>query len=49
MSDSDDSDDSIVKPPERREPSGRAGRGNRMQKLIAEEEDEKEAVAMEGV
>lgn len=43
MSDSD-SDDSIVKPPERREPSRRGNAGNRMQRLIQEEEvDEEDA------
>ena len=35
-----DSDDDVVKPPERRAPSGRASKGNRMQALIAHEEDE---------
>ena len=38
--DSDSGEYEIHKPPERRAPSGRAGRGNRMQRLIAEEEDE---------
>ena len=36
------SDSEAEAPPERRAPSGRSGRGNRMQNLIADEEDEKE-------
>lgn len=36
------SDEDIEKPPERRAPSGRASKGNRMAKLIAEEVDEEE-------
>lgn len=36
------SDEEIEKPPERRAPSARASKGSRMQKLIAEEEDEAE-------
>jgi vacuolar protein sorting-associated protein 72 len=40
--DSDDSDFPVSKPPERREASSRAGRGNRMSRLIAEEGDEEE-------
>ena len=42
MPDTEESDDEIEAPPERRAPSGRSGRGRNMQKLIAEEEDEKE-------
>ena len=45
MSDSDSDSDEIMKPPERREPSARGNRGSRMQKLIAEEEDEMEEQA----
>ena len=37
---SDESD--AEKPPERRAPSGRAGRGNKMSQLIAEEGDEED-------
>ena len=44
MSESD-SDASVAKPPERRAPSGRAGRGNRMARLLQEEEDEQEEAA----
>jgi len=36
------SDEEETKPPERRAPSGRASKGNRMQKLIAEEVDEED-------
>ena len=39
-SDDDSDEEEIEKPPERRAPSGRAGMGGRMQRLIAEEEDE---------
>lgn len=42
MGDESDDSDEIVKPPERRAPSGRASKGNRMQRLIAEEVDELE-------
>jgi len=40
--DEESSDEEIVKPPERRAPSGRAGRGNRMQALMADELEAKE-------
>jgi len=39
---SDSEEEEVEKPPERRAPSGRASKGSRMSKLIAEEADEEE-------